>query len=321
MHQVLCRQVFLVLAYSAQFSHPLKIAEIRNRLFVPQTNRQALGEFWWQKKLGQLKLIDQALKQLLVWGWVVNQGEWWTLATRRFDLVPGVVSRQLANAKLIWARQVALIFGWWPWIRDIYISGSVAAGASRADDDLDFLIVTWPGCLWLTRPLVIFLAWIFGHRRSWSKEEPNSWCFNIWLESSSLVFPETTRSLYTAWELIQLKQIWGQHHSDLIWSKNAWVYNRLPLFNHRLINRQSAFKLSETSVLGLLIGQIKMLMAILGYPLVVVINYLAYLAQLLYMRPHQTREKVGLNFAFFHPRDTRRLIYANWRLEVIKCLE
>jgi len=321
-NQVLLRQVLLVLAYSAQFNHPLKLAEIRSRLFVPKTKRNELADFWWIDEADQIKMIILALRQLEDWGFVANRGEWWTSVTNKNNLPHGVVGRKFANTKLAQAHRIALIFGWWPWIRDIYISGSVAAGASRIDDDLDFLIVTWPGSLWLTRPFVTLLAWILGHRRSWSKEEPNSWCFNIWLESDSLRFPGQAHSLYTAFELIQLKQVWGEQHSHLIWSENAWIYNRLPLFNHQLIHYDSPVRsLSQTPILMLGLCQLKTLLAIIGYPLVIMCNYVAYLVQLVYMRPHQTREKVGLKFALFHPRDTRRQIYDDWQREVITVLE
>jgi hypothetical protein len=320
MDRVLLRQILLTLAYSAGFDHPLKIEELRSRLYVPRQGRQNLDEFWWLSQDKQLSLINNGLALMLSWGWVVNRGEWWTLSTHSSDLVRAVAGRKLANLKLKKAKQVVRAFGWWPWIKSVYISGSVAAGLSGADDDLDFLIVTWPGCLWITRPLVVFLAWIFGHRRSWSKEEPNSWCFNLWLESDDLAMSPDSHSLYTAFELVQLKQVWGRDNTSLIWSQNPWLYNYLPLFDNQLIHSRSQTTIGSGWLVGKLVSGVRYLGAVLGYPLVLLVNIPAYFIQLGYMRPHMTKEKVGYNKAFFHPRNTRCQIYANWRREVVECV-
>ena len=280
-----------------------------------------MDEFWWLSQDKQLSLINNGLALMLSWGWVVNRGEWWTLSTHSSDLVRAVAGRKLANLKLKKAKQVVRAFGWWPWIKSVYISGSVAAGLSGADDDLDFLIVTWPGCLWITRPLVVFLAWIFGHRRSWSKEEPNSWCFNLWLESDNLAMNPVRQTLYTAFELVQLKQVWGRDNKHHIWSQNSWLYNYLPLANRKLLNPE----MLTTSILGWLVRQLLsgvwLLTAVLGYPLALLLNLPAYFIQLGYMQSRMTRERVGYNKAFFHPRNTKRQIYVGWRREVVECIK
>ena len=112
-----------------------------------------------------------------------------------------------------------------PWIKLVAVSGALAMNNSTATDDIDLLVVTSKNRLWLTRALIYF----FPSRRRFNQSESNSFCFNLWLDSSSLALPKLSRNLYTAHELAQLKPILNknQTYQKLI-NANLWLKTFLP---------------------------------------------------------------------------------------------
>ncbi|KKS79397.1 MAG: hypothetical protein UV54_C0035G0008 [Candidatus Beckwithbacteria bacterium GW2011_GWA2_43_10] len=48
------------------------------------------------------------------------------------------------------------------------------------------------------------------------------------------------------------------------------------------------------------------------------LDYLAYRLQLWYMKPKMTVERVGVHFAFFHPRPTGKIVLAEYQKRLDK---
>ncbi len=194
-----------------------------------------------------------------------------------------------------------------PFLSAVAVTGSVAMNQAVLNDDLDFLIVTQPGALWIVRPLVSLIAWLKGKRRSWSREEGNSWCFNLWLESDRLTIDESRRCTYTAYELCQAEWVWDS--ADIarkMYRSNSWAATYLPNFFQERQIMAPAVGLVETD-------------SLLARPtfspgrwLIRLINRALFIAQSWYMAGHHTNEDVSAQKAFFHPRDTRGLVHGRW---------
>lgn len=171
-----------------------------------------------------------------------------------------------------------------PTIQEAYITGSLAVqNVHSLHDDIDVLIVARQNTLWLTRMLVIFFTAIIGKYRLHDTEGRNSWCFNLWLEPSSLTLPKGRRNLYTAYEIFQAKQIVGYNNSLL--SRNVWITNFLTVDSS--IFSRSEVEHKNTSFL------------------ITIINKLCYQFQFLYMATRRTSETVSLDRAFFHPQNAQ----------------
>lgn len=282
--------VFLTLSYANIFSFPLKAEEVWLRLIKNQAN------------FNQVFLL---LGYLMRSGLVARRSGYFFLNQKNFSTLVDLREkrRRYSQTKLKEADKLLRFLNKLPWVRGVAITGSVAVANAKKDDDVDFLIVTTNHSLWLTRLLVTWFAQKQGKRRSFSKEEKNSWCFNLWLTTNTLKVPVKKRSLPVAYDVLQARWVVDKQGLEQSFLKqNAWTLNFLPnFFKFRFLKGEIYQSFSLSTSLWLL-------EFLLFGP-----NLIAYLGQRLYMQKHLTREKVGYALAFFHPRDTKKIIYQRWK--------
>jgi hypothetical protein len=258
-----------VLQYSDRFSYPLTAEEI----------------WFWQIKSTFTK--KQVTKDISSWpsltGYYYLRRSTVNLRKSRLIASTGKWQKAAAAAKIL--QHV-------PTIQAIFVTGSLAMSNSPPDDDIDFMIVTSPHTLWLTRLLVIFTLSLKNLRRPPHLPEHSSpavsdkICDNLYLSSKSLMIHNP--SLYLAHEILQAKCIFDRSniHRQFL-EENSWVGDFLPIAYHQTIsNAPNHIVHSTFYILNLLL-----------FP----INLLLFTIQYLYMKPHITSERVSLNYAFFHP--------------------
>jgi len=107
-----------------------------------------------------------------------------------------------------------------PFVRLVALTGALTMDNVDADDDFDFLIVTEPGRLWLTRAIVIGL--VVKPASHWGNEV----CPNYLLSERALAFQD--RNLYVAHELSQMVPLAGVDLYRQIRDANAWTRRFLP---------------------------------------------------------------------------------------------
>jgi len=132
--------------------------------------------------------------------------------------------------KLRIAKQVAKILKIIPLIRLVGLSGSVAAGNAKKDDDIDFFIITKAGWLWTTRFLTTFLLSLLRiRRRPGEKSFRDKICLNMFLDESHLDIFSQNQDLFIAHEICQLKSLWqrGNTYQKFL-SANLWIKDFLP---------------------------------------------------------------------------------------------
>jgi hypothetical protein len=106
-----------------------------------------------------------------------------------------------------------------PFVRLVAITGSLAAANADTSDDIDYLIVTASGRVWLTRALtmlVVRLASLAGV----------TLCPNYILSESALALAD--HDLYTARELLQMKPIGRPSTYTRMLAANGWYQDLLP---------------------------------------------------------------------------------------------
>jgi len=214
----------------------------------------------------------------------------------------------LRQARAHWSQQklhLATKVGEWlkiiPTIKLVALTGALAMSNSDKHDDIDLMIVTAPHTLWLTRLLVISLISLIAKRRYPGRSAlvANRFCLNLWLDTTSLAVPPPKRNLYTAHEVAQVKPLWDRHHTYAHFlSANHWINHYLP--NIKIKSTSEVARLSR--------AQSRETPRMVSW-----LNRLAFQIQLWYMRPRLTRETVTLHSAFFHPRDTARLVMRQYR--------
>lgn len=298
------KQILLALGYTDQFSYPLRRSEIKERMLA------LLPSEGFAKN--SLQTVEQVLKKLQSSGLVKQRDSFFSLVSKHNSAKQLSTTRtertKHAKRKRAESKELIEFLAKIPWISGVLITGSVAMNNATADDDVDFLIITKPHSLWLVRPLVVAYAWYKRKRRSWKREEKNSWCFNFWLEETQLGLPKQKRTIYTAYELLQAEWVLAEPRVfRQYYTTNLWARSLLPEMFERA--RQPKPHIEKSTEL---LKSNKDIILFFYYP-VLWINVALYWLQIVYMLPHRTSERVGKSFAFFHPRDTHSQVFENWK--------
>lgn len=108
------------------------------------------------------------------------------------------------------------------WVKFIGISGSVAAGFTKDDDDIDIYVVVKNNTAWLYRGIVV-LRNLF-HNRVRAKRHrviKNKLCVNLINEERGVQF---TNDMFNFHELMYLIPIYSEDYLKYIYSKNSWLF-------------------------------------------------------------------------------------------------
>ncbi len=218
--------VLATIVYYDAFDFPLTLQEIYAYLVNP-------GRFVKKTRgLRDIKLsaIASCLKMLEKQEKIGEKNGFYYLWPERSDLCELRIEREKLSAQK-WKKllQLARWFQFIPYLRAVFVSGSMALSQADPESDFDMLIVTRGGRLYTCRFLLSALASFLGARRKWyERHAPDKFCFNHYLADDALAI--THVSLYTAQMYATLKPIFvrGDIRERFI-LENSWlnryVYN------------------------------------------------------------------------------------------------
>lgn len=293
------QRVVLTILYSDLFDFPLKQEEIEQRLI----NKGMNGLVSIKSSSKKLKIesennsLSQTLLELQQQGFLFSYQGYYSCKSNIIELVKSRKKRKIySQKKLEEAQKVVSFLKKIPFISAVGVTGSVAVKNAVENDDIDFFIVTKNHSLWLVRFFVTIFAFFAGKKRNQNSKTnnlasiDNTWCFNLWLEESSLQLDKKRHNLYSAYEISQIH--WLLDRNDIkskLNYQNTFVGDFLTLKAEKSVKNFEQFH-NEPNYL------IKFL------------NYVFYLFQFWYMKNKITNEEVTINKAFFHPRPTKNLI-------------
>lgn len=282
------RAIILAVSYPDQFSFPLTELELWRRLPLK------ISEWWTvMAKPPTVNQLKPALKRLQKKQIIESDGQFFWLHGRSFLVDRRQRRQRISQTKWQEVDTFVKFAQAIPWITAVFVTGSLAVNNADQDDDSDFMIITQPNRLWLTRLVVSLYAFFKGKRRSWQGEEKRSWCFNLWLEESAFPILSEECSIYKAYELIQAVCVFDRGGVEKrLHQATSWVKTYVPNVKWTG-SRQPAVRVMTSSWLSRL-------------------NQLSYELQHWYMIRHMTRERVTEQYAFFHPRDTQGSILDGW---------
>lgn len=205
---ILEQDIVRTLCYYDLFSHPLTSREIF--LFLPQ-NSISFNE------------LHRHLKHSASTGLVQSTNEYYFLPHRK----PGVVvhrctRERLARRRWYIARVVAHIIKRFPFVRGVFVSGDLAKNATLPRSDIDYVVVTDPKRLWISRFLLILFKKIF------LLNSKKYFCLNYFVTTSDFVAEE--RNYFTATEIAHLKPLYNFPLFLLYLNANRWIKNYFPNF-------------------------------------------------------------------------------------------
>ncbi|MDX1913864.1 MAG: hypothetical protein SFV22_20370 [Saprospiraceae bacterium] len=199
--------VVRTLAYFAVFSHPLTKEEVHVFCGEKEVAIEEITEI-----LEKLKKKGQVF-QFYAYYQLKNDPAW---VQRRME------NNRRADSFLKPARRMARLIGQFPYVRGVFVSGSLSKHCMRPDSDVDFFIVTEPGRLWLARTLLVLFKKVFllNSRRYF--------CVNYFVDTRHLEIEE--KNIFTATEVVTLLPFWGREYYEAFRAANRWASEFYP--NH-----------------------------------------------------------------------------------------
>ena len=194
--------IFYTLSYADVFSYPLTLAEL---------HRYLVG---WRISLED---IAAAVRQI---SGIVAQDGYYTLGDREAIIPLRRRREQIATRMWPHALTYGAAIARLPYVRMVALTGALPVHNVEPGDDYDYLIVTAPGRVWVTRRLIIQLVVKPAARRG------DEICPNYILSEDALALPE--RDLFHAHELAQMIPLYGLPVYEHLRQANAWAEDFLP---------------------------------------------------------------------------------------------
>jgi hypothetical protein len=111
-----------------------------------------------------------------------------------------------------------------PFVRAIFISGDLSKGVANPMSDIDYVVVTEPGRLWICRMLLV------GFKKCFLLNSKKYFCLNYYLDSAHLELDD--RNYYTATEIAHLKPLFNTALFLKYMNANSWIRGFFP--NYRI---------------------------------------------------------------------------------------
>ncbi len=199
------RAILGALVYADLFDYPLTLTEIHRYLIAVPASlpevRAAVARSAW--------LADR----------IVERRGLWTLRGR--EHLRELRLQRAAAAARLWphALRYGRILAALPYVRMGAVTGALAMDNVEEGDDIDYLIVTAPGRLWLCRAIVVGLV-------RWAARHGVTLCPNYFLSERALALED--RNLFTAHELAQMIPLFGGPIYQRMRAQNVWTTRFLP---------------------------------------------------------------------------------------------
>jgi hypothetical protein len=196
--------ILQTVVYADVFNYPLTLAEIERYLIGISASQAE---------------VSGVIRKLQLIGIIQDTDGFYTLAGR--EHLVGLRRQRSITAGKLWPSAVR--FGSWiarlPFVRMVAVTGALAVNNVTPEADIDYLLVTEPGRLWISRLLVIFIV-------RWAASFGVRLCPNYIISTNALVFKE--QDIYTAHDLAQMVPLAGWETYTRLRTVNQWTNNFLP---------------------------------------------------------------------------------------------
>ncbi len=193
--------------YADLFNFPMRLEEIHHFLIADQPY--------------PLPAVQTALLKSSLLSCYLECHEGYFIVRGRHELIAIRAQREASSARL-WspARECGRWLAQLPYVRMVGLTGSLAVrNAAADDDDLDYMVVTAPGRVWLARGFAVLLV-RWGRLRGWEI------CPNFVIAETALA--QSRYDIFMAHEVVQLVPVYGRALYRRFRDENAWVAAQMP---------------------------------------------------------------------------------------------
>jgi len=134
-------------------------------------------------------------------------------------------ANQLAGHRMNDARKYVSVAANFPFVRAVFISGTLSKHVMKPDSDIDFFIITEPGKLWLCRALLTL------YKKLILRNSHRNFCLNYFIDTNNLEIPD--KNIFTATEVAFLLPMYNYTVYELFMAKNNWIRDEFPNFKLR----------------------------------------------------------------------------------------
>jgi hypothetical protein len=223
------KAILRTLLYFDIFCHPLNKSE----LFRLTGTRISWGEF------------EMALNELIDFKLVGIESEY--VFIRKNDALLTQRVNKLGQSKRYnrISRIISGLIYYHPFVRGVFISGSLSKGAFSKKDDIDFFIISEVGRVWLCKALLMLFKKVF------LLNSKRFFCINYFIDTESLEIPE--KNIFTAAEIAFLIPQRNSELCEKFFASNDWIQTFFPNFTFNLTGcskaRHPFFKRFQESLL------------------------------------------------------------------------
>ncbi len=201
------KNLLSILLYFDVFSYPLTWQELRTYAGIKEESNE---------------VFELAIKRLLQSGFIRESAGYVYLGNHTSIIARRIQGNNKARQRMQAAKRYSRIISWFPFVRGVFLSGSISKNYMNKRDDIDYFIITAPGRLWLTRTLLILFKKIF------LLNSYRNFCINYFTDTKHLVVHQHNR--FTATEIVFLIPMYGCIlYNDLL-NSNHWIKQYYPSF-------------------------------------------------------------------------------------------
>lgn len=206
--------IFKVLAYFDVFNHPLSLEDILFFLDIEAAEYP----------------VRKELDALIIEGCLFRTGPFYSLQNDPSLADKRHSNEQHADALLPIAGRGARLLFQFPFVRGVFISGSLSKHCADEKADIDYFIVTSAGRLWIARTLMHLFK-----KLTYLRGRQHRYCMNYYVDEEALEIRE--KNLFTATELITMIAASGNGGVVNFFKANEWTARFYPRYHRR--NRES----------------------------------------------------------------------------------
>lgn len=192
--------ILKTLIYFSVFSHPLTRQEIRNYLAIQANETE----------------VEHALNALLEQSLIAVEDEYYGLINHNIQTHTSqrINYETLFNQTISKAHKSTKLIAKFPFVKGIFISGSMSKGVVKEDGDIDFFIITTSNRLWICRSLLI------AYKKICKLNSHKYFCLNYFVGTDSLNIPD--ENIFTATEIATMIPMYNIPVCTAFKQENKW---------------------------------------------------------------------------------------------------